>query len=123
MYGCIKFMDSCRFLLSSLDKLINTLVDTSHKTLENLKKEIVDNDHILNIVTDKGEYNRTIEDLKKDYPDEIKKIGNALLDYMGENHPKILKNEFGDRWKKLTKLAYLYEFFNTINGYQKPVTD
>ena len=71
-YGCIKFTESYRFLLNSSDKLIKTLVDNSHKTLRNLKKDIVDIDHILNIVTDIGEYNGTTEDLKKDYPDEIK---------------------------------------------------
>ena len=53
--GCIKIMDSYRFLSSSLDKFINTLVDNSHKTFRNLKKEIDDNDYILNIVTDIGE--------------------------------------------------------------------
>ena len=38
-YGFIIFMVSYRYLLSSLDKLINTLVDNSHKTLGNLKKK------------------------------------------------------------------------------------
>ena len=33
-YGCIKFMDSYRFLSRSLDKLINTLVDICHKKWE-----------------------------------------------------------------------------------------
>ena len=123
-YGCIKFMDSYRFLLSSLGKLINTLVDKSHKTFRNLKKEIVDNDYILNFVTDIWEYDRTIEDLKKDYPDKIKNLEGALLDYMGENDLKILQDEFGDKWIFLTKkLVHPYEFFDSINDYQKPVTD
>ena len=43
-YGCIRFIDSYRFLSSGLDSLVKTLVDNSHKTLTNLKKEIVDND-------------------------------------------------------------------------------
>ena len=89
-----------------------------------MKKEIIDNDYILNIVTDIREYNRTIEDLEKDYPDKIKEIENALLDYMCEIDPKILKDEFGNKWKNLTKkLAYTYEFFNGIDDYQKPVKD
>ena len=117
-------MDSYRFLSSSLDKLINTVVDNGHKTLGNLKKEIVDNYHILNIVTDIGEFDRTIEDLKKDFPDKIKNLEEALLDYMKESHLKIMKDEFGDKWKYLTKkLAYPYEIFNSINDYQKSVTD
>ena len=90
-------------LSSSLDKLIETFIDESQKTLRNLKKEIIDNDFILNIVTDIGEHNRTIEDLEKDYPDKIRDLENALLDYMGEKDPKILKDEFGNQWKFLTK--------------------
>ena len=37
-YGCKKLMESFWFLLSSLDKFFNTLVNNSHKTLRNLKK-------------------------------------------------------------------------------------
>ena len=123
-YGCIKIMASCRFLSSSLDILINTLVDNCHKTIGNLKKEIVDNDYILNIVTDIGKNNRTIEDIKKDYPDSIEKSEDALPDYMGENDLKILKTEVPDKWNFLTKkLAHPHEIFNSIDDYQKPVTD
>ena len=48
-YGCIRFIDSYRFLSSSLDSLVKTLVDNSHETLKKLKNEIVANDEILNI--------------------------------------------------------------------------
>ena len=46
-YGCIKFIDSYRFLSSSSDKLGETLVDNSHKTLKLLKEEDVDKDEII----------------------------------------------------------------------------
>ena len=43
---------------------------------------------------------------------------------MGENDFKILKRGFPDKWKILSKkLAYPYEFFNSINDYQKTVTN
>ena len=54
-------MDSHRFLSSSLDSLVKTLVDNSHKTLKNLKEEIFDNNEILNIVNERKEKDRTIE--------------------------------------------------------------
>ena len=41
---------------------------------------------------------------------------------MGENDLKILKTGFLDKWKFLTqKLAYPFEYFNSIVDYQKPV--
>ena len=123
-YSCIRFFDSYRFLSSGLDSLVKTLVDNSHKTLKNLKKEIVDSDEILNIVNEIVGDDRTINDLKKDYPEEIKNLEEALLDYMGENDLKILKTGFPNKWKYLSKkLAYPYEYFNGIENYQKPADD
>ena len=87
-YGCIRFIDSYRFLSSSLDSLVGTLVDKSRKTL---KKEIVANDDLLDIVNEIID-DKTIKDLKKNYSDKMEKLEEALLNYMGENDLKILKN-------------------------------
>ena len=86
-----------------MDSLVKTLVDNSNKTLKNLKEEIVDNDEILNIINEIIEDDKTVEDLKKDYPEEIRNLKEALLDYMGENDLEILKTRFPDKWKYLTK--------------------
>ena len=41
---------------------------------------------------------------------------------MGENDLKVLKTGYPDKWKVLTKkLAYPYEYFDSIDDYQKPV--
>ena len=132
-YGCIRFIDSYRFLSSGLDSLVKTLVDDSDKTLKNLKKEIVGSDEILDIVNkieencseeveNLEEDDKTIKNLKKYYPEEVEILEEALLNYMGENDLKVLKTGFPDKWKYLTKkLAYPYEYFNSIDDYQKPV--
>ena len=64
-YGCIRFIDSYRFLSIGLDSLVKTL---------------------------------------------------------DEDDFKILKKEFPDKWQYLNKkLAYPYEYFNSIDDYKKPV--
>ena len=68
-----------------------------------MKKEIVDKDEILNTVNEIIEEEKTIKDLKKDYPDKIKNLEEALHNYMGANDLKILKPEFPDKWKFLIK--------------------
>ena len=105
-----------------LDSLVKTIVDNSRNTLKNLKEEIVDNVEKLDIVNKEVEEGKTIKDLKKHYPNEIKILEKALLNYMGENDLKIFKTGFPDKWKYLTKtLAYPNEFFNSIEDYQKPI--
>ena len=116
-----------------MDSLVKTLVDNSHKTLKNLKKEFVGSDEILDIVN-KIEENyseeieileeddRTIESLKNIYPEEIENLEEALLKYIGEKDLKIFLKGFPDKWKYLTKkLAYPYEYFNSLDDYKEPV--
>ena len=134
-YGCIRFIDSYRFLSSGLDSLVKTLVDNSNKTLKNFKKEIFDSDEIMDIISkieenyseeifNLDEDDRTIGKLKEYYPEEIENLEKVFLDYMGENDLKILKYGFPDKWRYLTKkLAYPYENFNSIDDYQKPVNE
>ena len=123
-YGCIRYIDNYRFLSSSFDSLVKTLVDNRNKTLENLKEEIVDNDEILNIISEIIEEDKTIKVLKKDYPDKIKNLEEALLNCMGENDLKVLRTGFPDKWNYLNKkLAYPYEYFNSIDDYEKPVNN
>ena len=50
-YGCIRFIDSYRFLSSGLDSLVKALVDKIDKRLKDFKDEIFDNDEILDIVS------------------------------------------------------------------------
>ena len=89
--------------------------------MKNLKEEIVDNDEILDIVNEIVD-DRTIEELKKDYPDKTRNLDKALLNYMGENFLK--KTGFPDKRKYLTKkLAYPDEYFNSTDDYQKPVNN
>ena len=123
-YGCIRFIESYLFLSSSLDSLLETLVDKSNGTLKNLKVEIVDNDEILKTVNKIAEENETLKDLKKDYPEEIMELEEALLNCIGEIDLNILKTKFlGKRNSLNKKLAYLYECFNSLDDYQKPVNN
>ena len=88
--------------------------------MKNLKKKF-DHVEISGKFTEIGE-DRTIEDLKKEYPDKDKNLEKVLPNYMDENDLKSLKTGFPDKWKYLTQnLAYSYEFFNGIEDYQKPV--
>ena len=75
VYGCLRFFDIYRHLSSSLDLLVETLVENSHKTLKDLKQEFVDDDekintfHEIKILTTEDRYtNHSIKDVKKRFP-------------------------------------------------------
>ena len=54
----------------------------------------------------------------------MEKLEEALLIFMGEGDLRFLKTGFPDKWKFLPKkLAYPYEFFNSLDDYQKPVNN
>ena len=78
--------------------------------MKNFKEEIVGQDEILKIVSELEE-DKTVKDLRKDYPDQNKKLEEALLNYVGENDLKSLRTEFPEnKWNYLTKkIAYQYE--------------
>ena len=44
---CIRFIETYRFLSSSVDSLVKAFVDNSHKTLKAFDEKIVDNDEKL----------------------------------------------------------------------------
>ena len=86
-----------------LVSLVKTLVDNSHKKPKYLKEEVFDDDEIFKIVIEKTE-DKTVKNLKKDYPDKFEKLEEALFNYIGKNDLKILETEFPDsKWKYLTK--------------------
>ena len=93
-YGCIRFIDIYRFLSSSFDTLVRTMVDKNQKTFKNLNKKIVDNDEISNLVKGIAEEDRTIEGLKKDYTNEIEKLEEALLNYIVKTILNLWKRNF-----------------------------
>ena len=84
-------------------------------------------DKILNIVheieTLTSEDN-TFQDIKKNFPNEIEKLEETLTNCISENDLEVLKTEFSDIWICLNKkLAYPNEYFNSIDDYQKSISD
>ena len=88
-YGCVRFIDSYRILSSGLDKLVETFVDNSHKSLENFKKGIIGDNNILTLIViemekllNKDGKHKASKNLRKDYPDKTKELEEALLNDM-----------------------------------------
>ena len=47
---------------------------------------------------------------------------DKLVEHLNEDDFKILKKEFPDEWQFINKkLAYPYQYFNSIDDYKKPV--
>ena len=83
----LDFIESFRFLSSSLDSSVKLLADNNHESLKNLKKEIVSEDNILNFgneIETLVSEDRIFEDIKNDFPDAIEKLEQALDNYISE---------------------------------------
>ena len=117
-YGCKRFFDSYSFLSSSLDSLVKSLVDNSHKILKNLEKEILGDDVIIKMINEVETLNkshRTIVDVNEDFPVEFEKIEQALKNYISERGFEFLKAEFHYNWVCFSeKSANLYEYFSSV---------
>ena len=87
--------------------------------MKDLKEESVDFDQTLNIVNEKGEEDRTIKDITKDYQDKIEQIEEAFLNYLGEIELEILNAEFPDnKWKySIKNVLDPYEYFESLIDY------
>ena len=113
--------------MGSWDALVKTHIVSIHKTLKKLKKEIVCDDNISNIVNEVETLiseDRTIENNKMVFRNEIGRLEGALNNYKSEKDPKFLKTEIRDKRKYLSKkVAYPYEYFNSIDDYQKTVNN
>ena len=58
------------------------------------------------------------------FPDEIEKVVGAFINYISEHDFKFLKTEFHAKWIYLIKkLAYLYQFYNSLDDYGKTVNN
>ena len=80
--------------------------------------------NIINEVEFFDSNDRSIEDLKKDFPNEIGEIQEALANYISENDRQILKEQFPDFWQYLNKkIAYPCDYFDSIEDSQKPINN
>ena len=80
------------------------------KTWKDLEEEVANNDEIIYIldevkilVTEDKYQNDSINDFKKDYPDKIIELEEAILNYMRGNDLNFLKTQFPYKWRYLTK--------------------
>ena len=117
-HGYIRFVDSYRFLSNSFDSLVETIVEKKHQKYEkrNSWKWYKNSSIVIERETLNDE-DRTIEELKKVFLDEIEKLEETLkITYL-----KLIL-QFPDRWKYLgKKSAYPYEYFTIIEDCPKSV--
>ena len=96
-FGCLWFIDSYRFLSSILDSIVKTLVDKKHETLQNFKKEDVEDAIMINIVNKRETIIsevKTNDDLKESFPDKNEKLEEALNKHLSEKERKIWNQNF-----------------------------
>ena len=128
-YACIRFIDNYRSLASSLDSLVEIIIDSDHKTVKNSEKEIVGDDNIdetnhsrsddlLNIITHRGTLisdDTTIGDLKNDLTNENEILEEASHIYKSEIDLKIVRTGLPDeRIFRSRKVAFPFKYFNSI---------
>ena len=91
-----------------------------------MKKKDVEDSKTIDIVNKTetiSTEDRTIDDLKKVFPDEIENLEETLNNYISDSDRKILKPEICDMWNYLVnQLACFHEYFKSLDEYQKPVT-
>ena len=101
-YGCLRFIDSYRFLQDSLDNLVKTLNEDDFKIL---KKEFPDNYELLNKkLAYPYEYFKNLEDYNKDISNLTKQ------DYFSK-----LKNDYPCS-KEIERTNKIIQTFNITNG-------
>ena len=55
---------------------------------------------------------------KKDFPDEIGKFVETVINYIPENDVHFMNTEFTDKWNyPKENFSYLYDYFHCLNDY------
>ena len=96
-----------------------------------MKKEIVESNSFLNFFNEietlisKDRYDGdSIGNFKGAFPFEIERLEQVWKKYISGNDLSKLKTEIYDKWKHLSKkLAYPYEYIDSLDDYQKPVNN
>ena len=103
------------------------IINTKHlkiftiiKTGDNIVLNVVKG--IESLISTDGYNIFSIGNIKIDFPIQVDKLEETLFNWESVNVAKILKTEIPDKRNDLSeKLAYLLEYFNSNDDYQKPV--